>query len=151
MSTDYDKQADRFLKKHGIKFTCKRGATDKAPNWVKDGEEHGYHYRVTLSKGKPCTPKYTGNICAASRISLDFWGSIADRVAGIVAERPYSVLACISCEANTPETFPEFCREYGENEDSRKAYRTFKRCDRFARRLRAFFTAAELADLSKIN
>lgn len=140
MSTDYDKQADRFLKKHGIKFACRPG-TGKAPGWVtEDGGrgDYGNHYRITLSK-------------PAARISFDFWGSVADRDAGIETVRPYSVLACVGADANCPATFPEFCREYGYDTDSMSANRTFKRCDRFARRLRAFFTAAELADLSEIN
>lgn len=148
---DYDKQAERFLKKHGVEFTCKRGATDKAPNWVKDGEEHGYHYRVTLSKGKPCTPKYTGNICAASRISFDFWDSIANRREGVTIVRPYSVLSCISGDVYTPDTFEAFCSEFGYDTDSVRAAATFKRCDKFAKRLRAFLTEAEIADLSEIN
>jgi hypothetical protein len=63
----------------------------------------------------------------------------------------YSVLACISGDAYTPETFADFCAEYGYEVDSIKALQTFRRVDRFAKRLRAFFTESELQDLSEIQ
>jgi len=61
------------------------------------------------------------------------------------------VLACISSDATTPDSFADFCAEFGENEDSRKALQQFRRCDRFAKRLRAFFTAAEVEALQEIR
>jgi hypothetical protein len=63
----------------------------------------------------------------------------------------YDVLACISGDAYTPETFADFCAEYGYESDSIKALQQFRRCDRFAKRLRAFFTEAELTELSEIR
>lgn len=63
----------------------------------------------------------------------------------------YDVLACISGDAYTPETFADFCAEYGYESDSIKALQQFRRCDRFAKRLRAFFTESELQELSEIR
>lgn len=63
----------------------------------------------------------------------------------------YDVLACISGDACTPETFADFCAEYGYETDSIKALQTFRRVDRFAKRLRAFFTESELQELAEIN
>lgn len=138
MSTQYEQQAQAFLTTHGIKFTCKPG-NGKAPAWNDgDNTEHGNHYRVTLSK--------TGK-----RITFDFWGSIADARAGLRTERPYSVLACLSSDATCPETFDDFCGDYGYDTDSRKAYRDFKRCAAFGKRLRAFFTEAEIEALAEIR
>ncbi len=63
----------------------------------------------------------------------------------------YDVLACISSDANCPETFADFCAEYGYESDSIAALQTFRRCAAFGKRLRAFFTADELAALSEIQ
>ena len=127
--------------------TCNR--TGEVPDL--DARKHGHHYRVTLSKGKAGTPEHTGNVCAANRLTFDFWGSIKDVEDGIKTVSPYSVLACISGEAYTPETFADFCGEYGYEEDSIKALQTFRRCSAFAKRLRAFFTEAELEQLQEIK
>jgi type II secretory pathway component GspD/PulD (secretin) len=70
---------------------------------------------------------------------------------GIKTVRPYDVLAGISGDAYTPETFADFCAEYGYESDSIKALQTFRRCSAFAKRLRAFFTEAELEQLQEIN
>lgn len=63
----------------------------------------------------------------------------------------YDVLACISSDAYTPETFTDFCAEYGYEADSIKALQSYRRRDRFAKRLQAFFTADELEQLSEIH
>lgn len=134
----YDQQANAFLTTHGIKFTCKPGS-GKAPAWTDgDNKEHGNHYRVTLSKHD-------------KRITFDFWGSIADASAGLRTERPYSVLACLSGDVRCPENFADFCGEYGYDSDSRKAYRDFKRCAAFGKRLRDFFTEDEIDALQEIQ
>ena len=135
--SEYDKQAADFLAKYGIKFRATLSDT-KTAEWDdgKTGQRH--HYRITLSK-------------PGAGVSFDFFGSVADYKAGRKEATPYDVLACLSSDANTPETFEEFCSEYGYNADSRKDYATFRRCDRLARRLRAFFTAEELAGLNEIQ
>lgn len=63
----------------------------------------------------------------------------------------YSVLACVLSDSHCPDTFADFCGEYGYDVDSIKAEQTFKRCSSFAKRIRAFFTAQELESLSEIN
>lgn len=63
----------------------------------------------------------------------------------------YDVLACVSGNVNTPETFKDFCDELGYEQDSIKALQTFRRCASFSRRLKAFFTASEIEALSEIN
>jgi hypothetical protein len=63
----------------------------------------------------------------------------------------YDVLACISGDTYTPDTFADFCGEFGYETDSIKALQTFRRCSTFAKRLRAFFTTAELEQLAEIR
>lgn len=130
----YDRQTAAFLASNGVKLRATL-SNSKTPAW---GPNHGgNHYRVTLS-GK------------CRRLTFDFWGSINDAQNG---EDPsaYSILACISSDAYTSDTFADFCSEMGESEDSIKALQLFRRCSAFAKRLRAFFTEAELSQLSEIR
>lgn len=125
-----------------------------------DALKHGHHYRVTLSRtsieGEKETryQRHQGKLpargCSLSRITFDFFGSIADAEKN-TPPTPYSVLACISSDAHTPETFKDWCDEYGDDPDSLKALQTFRRCNTFAKRLRVFFTSAELDQLSEIQ
>lgn len=146
--SEYDTQAEQFLTSNGIKFRATLSDT-KTPAWSDNGK-HGHHYRVTLSNDSK--PRVGGvNIGAPRRLTFDFWSSIADAEKGIKTVSPYSVLACISGDAYTSETFADFCGEYGYELDSIKALQTFRRCSAFAKRLRAFFTGAELEQLQEIR
>lgn len=147
-ANEYDQQATDFLTRNGLKMRITL-SDSKSPAWAKEGEETGHHYRVTISKGE--LPMIGGvNRPPPSRLVFDFWGSIADARKG-KEPSAYDVLSCISGDAYTPETFADFCAEYGYEEDSIKALQQFRRCDRFAKRLRAFFTEAELTELSEIR
>ena len=151
---EYDAQAEKFLADHGLKFRATLADSKPAP-WG-DASDHrtgGYrpHFRITISKGKPCTADYTGNIRAAARLTFDFWGSINDGQKPQPVATAYDALACISSDITTPDSFADFCAEFGENEDSRKALQLYRRCDRFAKRLRVFFTADEIEALQEIR
>lgn len=135
-SNEYGIQAEQFLTSNGIKFRATISDT-KSPAWSVNGR-HGHHYRVTLSK-------------PAKRLTFDFWSSISDQIKGIKTVCPYDVLACVNGDAYCPETFKDFCAEYGYDEDSIKALQAFRRCSAFAKRLRAFFTEAELTQLQEIQ
>lgn len=138
IKSEYDQQAEQFLTANAIKFRATLSDT-KTPAWSDNGK-HGHHYRVTLSGNK-----------VKRRLVFDFWGSIKDADDGVETVTPYDVLACISGDAYTPETFKDFCAEYGYESDSIKALQMFRRCSAFAKRLRAFFTAAELEQLQEIQ
>lgn len=140
---DYEGNAQRFLDRNGIRFrvTWKGGAcppwgpqVDRACNHV-----HGDRYRVNLIKRNP-----------PAQVSFDFWNSAADMQAG---KQPtaYDVLACISSDIYTPETFEDFCSEYGYDTDSRRTEKLFERADSFARKLREFFSETETSQLSEIR
>jgi hypothetical protein len=147
----YTKQAAEFLSRNGLKMRATFKGMDKCPKWGSDparvagscatcGNIHGDRFRVTLwREGKP------------GRVSFDFWGSYHDHQTGETELTAYDVLACISGDANTPDTFEEFCSEYGYEEDSRRAFKTFQACDRLGRKLRRLFTVAEMAELSEIQ
>lgn len=135
-ANEYDAKADEFLKSGGITFRAVLKDT-RRPVWV-EGRSFGHHYRVTLSK-------------PGKRLSFDFFGSAHDKSSGILTERAYNVLSCLSGDVTTPDTFENFCAEYGYDADSRKAYATYKRCHAFALRLRNFFTADEIEKLQEIQ
>lgn len=144
-TTDYNKQAEDFLTKHGIKFRATLSDTKPAP-WHDEGASHGgHHYRVTLSKSH-----YDG-VAFPKRLAFDFWGSIADQSADKREITAYDVLACISGDVHCAETFKDFCADFGYEEDSIKALQTFRRCSAFSKRLRAFFTEKEIEELSEIQ
>lgn len=125
--SEYDQQAKKFLDRFGLKFrTTKKG--DCCPPYCDRKCIHGDRYRVTISRK------------GGGRIAFDFWNSYQAMRDG---EEPsaYDVLACISGDVYAPEDFAKFCSEYGYDEDSRQAEATWKRVDKFARRLRTFFRA----------
>jgi hypothetical protein len=125
----YQLQAEKFLARFGLKFSTSKGDT-RCPDWVDShsscGAVHGLHYRVTLRRNM------------LSSLTFDFWNSIDAREKG---EKPtaYDVLSCISLDLNCPVSFEEFCSEYGYNQDSRKDEKLWRRCNRFAHKLRDFF------------
>jgi hypothetical protein len=136
--SEYEVQAEKFLNRFGLKFRATM-KNIKNPPW--DDKEiglHGDHYRVTISRK------------GGGRITFDFWGSVADMQAG---KKPtaYGVLACISGDVYCPESFYEFCGEYGYDIDSRKAESQFRRCNAFAKRLRSFFSKDEQEALAEIR
>lgn len=145
-TTDFKKQATDFLEKFNIKFAAK--LTDaKPPPWAEDVNGiYGHHYKITLSKGERGQGVKFGQ-----RVTFDFWSSLRDSQHGIRTVDAYTVLAAVSGDVNCPEDFHEFCGEYGYDEDSRKAERTFKGAAAFGRRLRAFFTQEEITELQEIQ
>ncbi len=134
--SEYEAQADEFLNKFGMTFKA-AWKSRKAPSWAKDGI-HGDHYRVTIKR------KTGGSL------TFDFWGSLHDKRQG-KHPNAYDVLACISGDLYCPETFSEFCAEYGYDDDSREAERTFKTASAFMRKLRDFFQDEEIEALSEIR
>ena len=130
--TTYTKQAEDFLTRNNLKIRISL-SDSKTATW----EPAGHHYRVTLTKQD-------------NRIVFDFWGSVND-MQHTVDPNAYDVLSCISGDVYIPEKFEDFCSEYDYELDSIKSLQTFKRCDGFAKRLRDFFTADEIDQLSEIQ
>lgn len=164
--SEYDAQAAAFLARFALSLTIKPAKANRPAPWAK-GEKSGNRYRVTLKRD-------------GAALAFDFWGSIADAEkldkarralsdaenAGIPSDEvlrelsrainaahpsAYDVLACISADTYCPDSFADFCGEYGYAIDSRAALATFRRCDRFAKRLRAFFSEKEIAALVEIQ
>jgi hypothetical protein len=54
----------------------------------------------------------------------------------------------VSLDVHSPETFSEFCSEYGSDPDSISQRKLFRRCRKHARMLREFFTEDQIEKLS---
>ena len=110
---NYKQNAQKFAANHGIKLSVigepeyrKYFPEDKDPRWV---------FRMRLQRGRK---SYT----------FFFGQSIAD---GAQPPDLYDVFSCLT--KYDPGSFEDFCSEYGYDQDSRTAERTYKAvCKEFA-------------------
>jgi len=56
----------------------------------------------------------------------------------------YSLLSCCASDYSIPDTFEEFCSEFGYDTDSRKAEKLFHDCQEQSKRLRTIFKEEEI-------
>jgi hypothetical protein len=56
----------------------------------------------------------------------------------------YSILCCVKTDYSCPSEFKDFCTDYGYDEDSRKAEKTFRECIIQANKLHRIFTDDEI-------
>lgn len=141
-TSTYDKQALDFLARFVIRFAYKKLGYI-APPWKESVKDiRGDKYTITLSKGERGVDY--------QEISFPFWNSYHAMQTGEELTA-YAVLACLSGDLYCPDTFHDFCAEYGHNEDSRKAEATFKRVRTFSGKLNAFFTEEEKEALAEIQ
>ena len=135
---DYKQQAAEFLAKHGIKFSAKL-VNAKLPTRSTSETRKNNHFVVTLKNNN-------------TQISFSFFDSENNFRAGKNELDAYSVLACCSSEYHCPETFEEFCNEFGYNEDSIKDKKTFDACKKQSAKLKKIFNTKKMVeDLMEIN
>lgn len=90
---------------------------------MKQGEKHLYHnkFRIYLKT-------------ALGRTSFDFYGSHADWEAKIkempVDDLKHALYCFVSDACSGMNSFEDFCKEFGYDEDSRRAERIHKACER---------------------
>lgn len=138
--TEYNKQAQDFLKKFNLKFSATYLSHESNPLWNED--HYRPKYRIRISRIQTTRKPRS--------LTFIFWDSIAHDQEG---KRPtaYDALSCLSSDQYCPDNFEAFCSEYGYSDDSIKAMKLFKACDKFAKRIRRFFTNQELEELSEIQ
>jgi|APGre2960657404_1045060.scaffolds.fasta_scaffold184490_2 hypothetical protein len=125
------------LSEMGVRLTITPTDSGKCPPFCDGKHIHGDEHRCTFSRG-------------GRSLRFSFWNSLNDARTGTPADLQ-SVVNCVAMDGNCPQTFEDFCAEYGYDEDSRKAERTFRTCADFARRINAFFTAEELEKLAELD
>jgi hypothetical protein len=136
--SNYDKQAQQFLEKFGLKIRTVYMGLQINDLW--DDKTHRPKYRVRITR--------KGGI--GKKLTFTFWDSISNYEDG-KEPSAYSILASIASDQTCPDTFQEFCAEYGYSDDSIKARRMFKLCLNLTTRMRNFFTITELGELSEIQ
>lgn len=102
-------------------------------------KEKVFTYIVTITRGdKSISFDYTGSV-------NDYWYATRKNKA---VQKPspmlYSVLCCVGSDYHCPDNFPDFCNEYGYDEDSIKALNLFTDCVKLSRKLRQVVTYEEV-------
>lgn len=128
--SSYDKQANDFLVKYGITFTAK---FKKRAKYFHGDEDERDIYTCKFKR-------------AEGWFSITFGQSIAN--AG-TAPTAYDVLTCLT--KTDPESFEDFCGNFGYDTDSRKAMKIYKSVCKEWLKVGAFFTEEELNELQDIN
>lgn len=98
-----------------------------------DDEQQRYVFKVRLSKG-------------GKQYTFEFGQSIAE---GNNEPTMYDVLACL--QKYDPETFEDFCSNYGYDNDSRTAEKTYKAVCKEFKNMQRLFTSEELELLTIIR
>lgn len=131
--SDYEVQGELFLVRAGASITIEKAVPQRSPRWATDGK-HGTHYAVTITTTR-------------GTYTFDYWGSIADKEKG---EEPsaYDVLACL--DGYKPDTFADFCANYGYSDDSITALKVYEGVREQYENLARIFTRKQLKDLSEI-
>ena len=106
---NYQQQANEFATKHGVKLIIN---SSKYGNHFAGDEQKRFIFNCTLTRN-------------GKKFTLDFGQSIA---AEDTPPTMYDILATLT--KYDPETFADFCSDYGYNEDSIKALKTYKAVQR---------------------
>lgn len=155
--TEYDIQADKFLSDNNLTLSIVKAVPQKTPLWHKNGENHGIHYVCKLVKHAPSDMyKYTHETDISmlekdftNSYTFDFWDSIHNKENNIKPTK-YRVLACIDTHSYQ-YTFEDFCFDYGYDEDSSLAQKTYKATIAQNEALVSLLTPEEIEQLNEIN
>ncbi len=129
---DFQKQANDFLAKTGVKFKAEfimNGSYFDNDKTTRD------IYRITLKRGN-------------MRRSFKFGQSVVDSD-GKTPPTSYDVLACL--EKYDVGSFEDFCGEFGYDTDSRTAERTYKAVLKEYKMVCDLWTSDEIEELSEIQ
>ncbi len=130
---NYQAQATNILNKMAVKFSTSFIGYGL---FFDDDKQSRDTFRVTFKR-------------ASSRFSIKFGQSINDSTGnGSKAPTQYDVLACI--QKYDVGSFEDFCGEFGYDEDSRKALKTYKAVCKEYEKVSKFFTSDEIEILQHI-
>lgn len=132
--TDYSKQAIDFLEKYSILFKVESLGVGKH---FLDDKEPRARYLLTLFR----TTK-------SSSVEFEFGQSI-DATYKKQTPKAYDLLASLT--KYDPDTFENFCGDFGYDTDSRKGLETYLAVQAEWQKVRKFFTVEELEELREIQ
>lgn len=171
---DYNKQAKDFCEKFGIKIKIKLSKTQTPPKWLKNkGDNYGFKYDICISKNDNLLDNFNfefwdsinnkEKIETYHKIKNEYkpffyneknW-NIRDviKLGNEIKEskylpNEYSVLACLT--KYDPETFEDFCSEYGYSDDSLKAKEAWEAVNKEWHKVKNVFAHC-LDELREIN
>jgi len=131
--SEYTEQAENFLAKHNLKFRAVY--VENAPYFDGDKEARDI-YNLTI----------TGN--GKKRMTVKFGQSINGSRNGEIPTA-YDLLASIT--DYDPGSFSDFCSDFGYDEDSRSAEKTYKNVKKEYVKVVNFFTSEQLDEIQEIN
>ncbi|MCK5132390.1 MAG: hypothetical protein KAR40_09610 [Candidatus Sabulitectum sp.] len=175
---DYEAQGREFLKMTGVTF--KAEFLEHGKHFDNDTDTRDI-YQITLTKGgrsysfkygqsANASGEYKINLnlkrevngytayqglrgqkeCRKARMAFSSWGKdVVIKNKDFSEPTPYSVLACIT--KHDPETFEDFCSNFGYDTDSRSAEKTYKAVSDEYKSLQTLFTEEELEVMSEIQ
>lgn len=138
----YQIEASELLQKMGVKFSVK--FIKYGLHFTEDKDSRDI-FRVIFKR-----ENFVIEGGKFFRFSLRFGQSInnSDGMGGCPPSA-YDVLACI--QKYDVGSFPNFCGDFGYDEDSRKAYKTYLAVCKEWHNVRSFFTDAEIEQLQEIQ
>ena len=132
--TDYNKRAIEFLKETNTIFKVK---FIKNGLYFQDDKEPRDIFLITLKRN-------------GLKFSFKFGQSIADSTGkGDIKPTECDFLSCV--EKYEYSDFNEFCSEFGYDEDSRKALKTFKAIQKEFNKISSLYSEEELNKLREIQ
>ena len=175
MKSEYEQQAEAFLKATNTEFKCEFLFNGK---YFCDDKEMRDVYRITLTRGRRSYTFQFGQSIVNSGFyytkgrqitqidrsqltnkNLVTWIKLrdydfihngkSDKIHYPVAPTAYDVLSCLT--KSDPDTFENFCYEYGYDEDSRKAEKIYNAVLDEWRNVCALFTDEEIEQLQEIS
>jgi len=139
---NYQKQAVNFCKKYKTEITIEEAKIQSPPLWYKEGEEYGIKYDITIKRENKDNYSFSFWNSIANKEKIEFIKEARERgyigggfnslalkkyikpleIREIQKEykenkfKPceYDILACIT--KNDPESFGDFCAEFGYSE-----------------------------------
>lgn len=116
-----------------ITSSCKKS---KPAPWDKGTEHVHTHHWVTVT-----------NTETHVRIGFDFWASIAAPEITTEYDIMIAFRAFVDDALSGTYTFPEFCNEFGYDEDSRRAEKAWKGCRKSAEKFDRLTNGADVYEL----
>ncbi len=149
--SEYEVKAGAFLAKCGIKFQAV--FLYHGPHW--EGENRNV-WSLILQRGKqpPLVTKFGQSINDSfSKVPRYYRGhpkQVFDlKQTAHKTPSAYDLLYCLT--KNDPGSFKDFCGDFGYDEDSRKAEKTYIAVMEEWHNVSRFFSAEEIQDLQEIN
>lgn len=135
-ASKYKEQGEAFLTETNTTLEVVEAVPQKSPLWAKD-QNHGIHYSVKLSNKNG---SYT----------FDYWDSIANKEK-VIKRKPNAYDILTSVNPDDSQDFAEFCANYGYDENSRTAEKTYNAVMEQSNNIRRLFSIDEIDALQYIQ